>query len=62
MEYPDDKTDAAAREIAALLASAYRRHHRIQRLAATSHPAQLVDPMELASSPRQSVHVHEVDA
>jgi hypothetical protein len=61
MEIPDSRIDDAIREIAALLATAYRRHHRIQRLAIASNTPQTVHAIGLASTPGESVHVHEVD-
>ncbi|MBM4225904.1 MAG: hypothetical protein FJ167_14285 [Gammaproteobacteria bacterium] len=62
MDHLDDRTNAALEEIAALLATAYRRHHRSHRLAAGSGAGQPIDPIELALRRRESVHVHEVDA
>ncbi len=61
MQTPDHDTDHAIREIAALLATAYRRHHRTQRITTANTPEVLVGA-GLASLPRESVHVHEVDA
>lgn len=62
MEYPDHQAQEAISGIAPLIASAYSRHHRIRRLLPSSNSPQDIVSMGLASSPRESVHGHEVDA
>ena len=62
MEYPDHQAQEAISEIAPLLAGAFGRHHRMRRLLPSSNSSQDIVSMGLASSPRESVHGHEVDA